>query len=176
MLKRILLILLLQTLFLVALIGFRQWTLNTGTPIILETEPIDPRSLFSGDYVRLRYKISTVLINPAEKKFTRGQKVYVSIKPENNQWAATGIYIKKPKVPSDQIVIKGYIQAILPDNRVQVAYGIENYFVPENEGKKLEQPTLNEKVSVKVSVDRLGNAAISGIFINQKQIYQETLF
>ena len=48
----------LQTLALVGMIGVQQYTLNEGTPVLLETEPIDPRSLFRGDFVILNYAIS----------------------------------------------------------------------------------------------------------------------
>ena len=42
-----------QVAALAAMIADKQWTLNTGTQVVLQTEPVDPRSLFMGDYARL---------------------------------------------------------------------------------------------------------------------------
>ena len=55
---KIALLVLVQIGALVAMIANKQWTLNTGTPVLLQTAPVDPRSLFMGDYARLAYSIS----------------------------------------------------------------------------------------------------------------------
>ena len=47
------LVVLLQTAALVGMVAIKQRTLITGTPVLLKTEPVDPRSLFRGDYVIL---------------------------------------------------------------------------------------------------------------------------
>jgi uncharacterized membrane-anchored protein len=38
------------------------WPLWTGTPIYLDVRPVDPRSLFRGDYVTLAYAIDTLTL------------------------------------------------------------------------------------------------------------------
>jgi uncharacterized membrane-anchored protein len=48
---------------LAAMITDKQWTLNTGTPVVLQTEPVDPRSLFMGDYARLAYPINRLRLD-----------------------------------------------------------------------------------------------------------------
>ena len=60
---RLLILALVQTAVLAALIGFRQWTLETGTPVVLAIRPVDPRSLFQGDYVQLSYEIGHLRID-----------------------------------------------------------------------------------------------------------------
>lgn len=40
-----------------ALVADKEHTLRTGTTVYLELQPVDPRSLIQGDYMRLRYKI-----------------------------------------------------------------------------------------------------------------------
>jgi hypothetical protein len=56
-----------------------QWTLETGVPVLLETQPIDPRSLFRGDYVRLNYTVSDLDLDvlSGEDEFRRHDDVYV---------------------------------------------------------------------------------------------------
>ena len=47
--------------FVVGVVGYLIWSkeriVSGGTEVILETRPIDPRDLFRGEYVILRYKI-----------------------------------------------------------------------------------------------------------------------
>jgi hypothetical protein len=57
-----------------------------------------------------------------------------------------------------------------------VRYGIENYFVPEGEGRALERPKPNEKVTIQVAVDRYGRAGIQAVLVNGQPRYVERLF
>lgn len=41
-----------------ALVGQNEWVLATGTPVLLELAPVDPRSLMQGDYMNLTYSIA----------------------------------------------------------------------------------------------------------------------
>jgi uncharacterized membrane-anchored protein len=59
---------------------------------------------------------------------------------------------------------------------VTVRYGIEDYFVPEGEGRVLERPVAGEAVSLRIAVDRFGNGAIQALLINGVERYRETLF
>lgn len=174
--NRILFIIIIQTLILFSIIAFRQWTLNTGTLITLETAPIDPRSLFSGDYVILNYKISQV---PAGKelidKVKQNETVYVVLKPSGSYWVAESIETSKLTLSPPMIAVKALVNYKDATN-VYLKYGIENYFIPEGEGKKFENVKLGKNISVKVAVDRFGNAAIASVLIDNKEIYQEKLF
>ena len=49
-----------QALVLGVMAGEREFILITGERIRLRTAPIDPRDPFRGDFVRLRYEISSV--------------------------------------------------------------------------------------------------------------------
>ena len=49
-----------QILVLGVMAGKREFILATGERVFLRTAPIDPRDPFRGDFVRLRYDISTV--------------------------------------------------------------------------------------------------------------------
>jgi len=153
----------LQLLVLVGLIGSRQWTLMTGRPVLLETVPVDPRSLFRGDYVILRYKISTLdpeIIPPDEETPRRGQTVYVTLCPQGRYWEAAAASRRRPPVGPEEVVIKGRWRG---GHRVQ--YGIEQYFVPEGQGREIERLRGRRadgaaQLAVEVAVDRAGRAAI----------------
>lgn len=184
---RIGIIVALQTVALLGMVGMKQYTLSTGTPIVLKTQPIDPRSLFSGDYVRLNYAISQLDLTKlgGEKAFQRGDTVYVVVKQGKEYWEPVAVYRKYPAAAAGQLAIKGKVEYLnqnrwqssdTPGERVMsisVKYGIENYFVPEGEGLALERPEPGETVSIRVVVDKYGNPAIKAVLVNGVERYVE---
>ena len=57
-----------------------------------------------------------------------------------------------------------------------IKYGIESYFVPEGEGKRLEDLVRERKLQVLVAVGADGEAAIKGLLIDGALQYEEPLF
>ena len=155
--------------------------LKTGREIVLPIQPVDPRDLFKGDYVRLGYAISTVPAKAvAGDILTGGKAVFVTIEPQTDgNWAVVQAATRYPKdVTAGQIVLRA-----LPDrNRgwsngpIGVRYGLERYFVPEGKGGDLEKLARDTKLSAIVAVDATGNAAIKGLSVDGKRIYEEPLF
>jgi len=187
---RLLLIIVLQSLVLGGMIAKRQWTLNSGTPVVLETQPVDPRSLFRGDYVHFNYAVSRLHLDElsGDDNFARHEDVFVLLQPGEPYWQAAAVYHTMPPVQGGQVVIKGRVeyafeqwwnpqtQANEARRHIAVRYGIEDYFVPEGVGRKLERPTEGEVISLRIAVDRYGNGAIQALLINGVERYRETLF
>ena len=189
---RLALVVVLQTAALVYMIGARQWTLATGTPVVLETVPIDPRSLFSGDYVRLGYRISRLDLSEiaGERNFRNHDVVYVTLRPGTPTWYPVSVCHDFPVVPQGDVAIRGEVTGITngawnPAARrweegsasvLSVRYGIESYFVPEGEGRELENPGRDAPVSVRVAVDHAGRAGIQAILVDGVVRYEERLF
>lgn len=186
---RIALVVALQTIALAVMVGMKQYTLNTGTPIVLKTEPIDPRSLFSGDYVRLNYSIRRLNLEQlaGDDVFDYHDRVYVVLERRDSYWEAVSVHHGRLEAAPGQVIIKGEVENGFgtvwssADNRrdklktIEVRYGIENYFVPEGEGRDLERPKPGEVVSIRVMVDRFGNAGINAVLVNGKERYVERL-
>jgi uncharacterized membrane-anchored protein len=169
----------LQTAALVAMVGVKQWTLGTGTPVLLETRPVDPRSLFRGDYVILRYAINTLDAGlpgmPADIK--HGETLYVTLREEAPYWKAVSVHSVRPEPMAGAVVIKGETQYGRSGAKtVEMRYGIEEYFVPEGEGRDIERTRRDGKVSILVAVDRFGNAGIKAVLIDGATRYEEKLF
>ena len=189
---RIAILLLLQTAALAAMIGMKQHTLMTGTEVLLETEPIDPRSLFRGDYVRLNYKISQLELEQldGDDKFERGEEVFVVLSPGEKYWNAVSIHHGMPQPAAPAVAIQG--QAEWTADRIfdrdtatehsgsvlQAKYGIENYFVPEGEGRELEMRGGNNAhvVDIRIAVDKNGDAGIKAVLVDGEEKYVESLF
>jgi uncharacterized membrane-anchored protein len=187
---RLLILIALQSVVLVAMIGMKQWTLSTGIPVVLETQPIDPRSLFQGDYVRLNYTISTLDLAKlsSDRPFKAHERIYVLLRKGDPYWAPVSLHHERPGMRPDHVALKGRVVGVgnrrwIQESRswevtehLTVRYGIENYFVPEGEGRDLERPKPGEKVSTRVAVDRFGNAGIKAVLVNGQPRYTETLF
>ena len=60
---KLIIVVALQSLAILAMVGGKVQTLITGDLIILRTVPVDPRSLFRGDFVRLRYEITRLAVD-----------------------------------------------------------------------------------------------------------------
>ena len=162
--------------------------LKSGQEARLELTPVDPRDLFRGDYVVLDYRIGTVNI-PADvpTSFTRGQQVFVTLRPDaSNKSKAVAISAERPAVSGTDIVISGVVSSAstcmlnetgaidckLGRRAVGVRYGLESYFVPEGEGKKIEL-TPKALLEVVAAIAPSGQAAIKRLLIDGKPAYDE---
>ncbi len=166
---------------------YKEYTLRTGTEVMLKTVPIDPRDLFRGDYVTLNYEISTLNLEeiPAEDSyFEYNDRIYLALELKDGYGVPKKIY-RTP--PEDELYIKGMVKDVIHDweedeagiiteephiKELRVEYGIESYFVPEGRGIEIEsqQWTGREGVNVKVVVDKYGNAVIKSLLSDGKEL------
>jgi len=176
-----------MTLVLVGMVAMKQYTLSTGTLVQLETRPVDPRSLFRGDYVRLRYAISLLDLKDlsGDTNFARGDTVYVVLAEGAPFWMPVSVHRAIPMPAAGQIVIKGEVTrhwTYLGDDKrpatdqLDVSYGIESYFVPEGQGRELEAPDKVGLITIVAAVDRFGNAGIKQILVDGLPRFTEKLF
>lgn len=173
------LLVLLQLGVLTFMISYQKHLLKTGTSILLECEPIDPRSLFSGDYVILNYKIHNLSqcikskecasLKPEEiSDFEKGDTIYLALQTkEKNPFAQVVSYSKnfkklKLKYP---IIIKSIVTSW---RTYRVSIGANHYYVPQFEGKKIEKEMKN--VSAEVVISKNGKSALKKLFINNKEV------
>lgn len=178
---------------LAAMIADKQWTLNTGTPVVLQTEPVDPRSLFMGDYARLAYSIGRLRLDGetalgGDKDFKRHDTVWVALKPDPDGAKAVSVHHWRSAIGPGLLALKGEVQYFndyewdratnksLKQRTLQVRYGIEQYYVQEGTGRQVERPRGGEKVSILAAIDTRGKAGILAVLFDGKERYRETLF
>jgi len=97
---KFILVILVQVLVLTGMMGYRYYWVSTGERVVLKTVPVDPRSLFRGEYARLRYDISTIDFDETNTapKFHRNERVYVDLnKNEDGTWSAGAVHTERPK-------------------------------------------------------------------------------
>jgi uncharacterized membrane-anchored protein len=152
----------------------KEQTLRTGRMVVLETVPVDPRDFLRGDYVILRYKLSSLDLNQIESKkkwyrYHPGERIYVKLEPKGKFWQAVAIYEKKDGTINGLFIKGKVMKCYYATKLLEVNYGIESYFVPEGEGRDIEKKMRGNKgsVSVEVVVDSSGNALIKRVYIDE---------
>src|SRR4030042_7036272 len=90
---KFILLVLFQAVLLIGIIAYRQHWVSTGEKILLRTVPFDPRDLFRGDFVDLRYEISTLDLGKLgiKESFKPGDKAFVLLEqnPDGTYYATS---------------------------------------------------------------------------------------
>ena len=159
----------------------RVWLVKTGREIVLPIAPVDPRDLFKGDFVRLAYPISRLEnVEISEPKPHDRAWAYAVIEPlpvKEDGWRVVRIDAQMPRdLKPEQVVLKAKTTSSWSDRRQTLRYGLERYYVPEGTGLELERIAAQRKMAAIVAVDRSGNAAIKGLAIDGKKVYDEPMF
>ena len=144
-----------QLVFLIGFIGVREVALRTGTEVVLQTVPVDPRSLLQGDYAILDYEIAR--LPEWMDGLSVGSTVYVALQEERDVWTSSS-YTEERSHVAGEVFIKGRIDRI-----GRADFGIGTYFVPEGTGHIVERA---QDVKVVVSVDEDGNAVIKDVLVD----------
>ena len=124
--------------------------------MILQTVPVDPRSLLQGDHVVLKYEISTLPEYLSDQPV--GRTVYVTLREKGDVWES--VFYDTIRPSDDEVFIKGTVGS---DRRLD--FGVGTYFVPEGTGHIIERAT---DVKVKVSVGNSGSAVIKEVIVDGK--------
>jgi uncharacterized membrane-anchored protein len=166
--KFLILVLTLQTAWLLGTVVVQERALADGKVIRLETRPADPRDLLRGDYLMLNYKISDVPTNlfspPVKKGLPRGTVIFVALAPGTNQFyevvrASTNEF----RPSADEVLLKGKsARWWTTTNSIHVEYGLERYYVAEGTGN----PT--GKLTVQAIVPASGHPKIKEVFVGGK--------
>ena len=148
--KGLLVALIIPIIALALLTGYKKYILSIGKEITLPITGYDPRDLLSGHYL-------IYTINYGVKKLCSGsphrvkKPSYVCLHPKkfSNHW-----------IDNCKIMIKGVC------NRNRFEAGIERYYVPEKEAKKLENLIQSNSASIVLSITKNGEAQIKDLLIN----------
>jgi uncharacterized membrane-anchored protein len=161
--------------------------LREGVEVTLQARPVDPRDVLRGDYVTLNYDISSLPAGPLKDQpaGTRNPTVFVELAPNSDGiYEAISVHADAVAVNSPEVVIRGRVaygascgltRGLFCD-RLQIRYNLESYFVPEGEGRKLEQARDQRKLMVVAAVAPSGRAAIKRLVVGGEPAYDEPWF
>lgn len=165
-------------------VGERTYILRTGTEIRLKTEAVDPRDLLRGDYVVLNYPISQIRRDqivgslPTTRKEVRFHVRLVS--------GADGYAVVKeasveplPAEPDTVVLVTEpvtFVPGLGSNAAITVRYGIERFYLPEGEGRAIEQQRNQGAVTVAARVSASGKVQLRQLFVAGEAVYQEPDF
>jgi len=146
------------------------YPLWTGKEIKIKTIPVDPRSLFRGNYARLQYDISTIDATyfDGKKDLRNDEVVYVKLKP-----AEDGLFVFEDaglEKPEKGPFLRGRLQRNRSRNKssiYNVRYGIEAYFAPKEKALALEKDLRRGGVAI-IMIAENGKATLKDIVTNEK--------
>ncbi|PID76558.1 MAG: hypothetical protein CSB24_06000 [Deltaproteobacteria bacterium] len=144
------------------------YPLWTGREIKLATVPVDPRSMFRGNYARLNYQISEIPgadINTARVP-RHGEIVFIRLAADKNGlYSYNGASLKKPQ---DGLFIRGRIQTYssVKRDKYRVKYGIEAFFAPKKKALQLEK-RLRDNALARIMIAGNGKAALLDVIADK---------
>jgi len=177
---------LLQTALLAWMIVDRALLLRNGTEVRLSVRPVDPRDLLRGHYVILSYPISTIRTDEVggDEDFDYYDPIYVTLAEAGETWQAVSIHHEPP---GEGVYLKGTVER--PYRRdadtcrdgaacqeLGITYNLEQFFVPEGEGRDLERLRNDQRMSVDVAVASGGRAALKRLLVDDVVRYEESLY
>jgi uncharacterized membrane-anchored protein len=169
------------------MVGDRVRILRTGTEVLLQTRPVDPRDFLRGDYVVLTYEISTLKAGELKDTPVAGENdvVYVKLAPKpDGFFQAVSAHRAPVALAPGEVLIRAHVgsgslcsgQPRVLCETLRPRYGIESYFVPQGEGRELEKARNDGKISIIAAVAPGGRAAIKRLLLDGKPVYDEPLF
>lgn len=152
--RSLLLVTVLILFVILSFILYNEWPFLAGEKIVLAIEPVDPFDLLRGQYMTIRYDISTI---DNIDGFRIGEDVFVSLtKDSHGIWRMDSFSRLKP---NDKDFIKGKVVSVY-GNSARIEYGIEQFFFERN----ANLPTIN--ITAKVAVSSSGRAKLVQLLQN----------
>jgi uncharacterized membrane-anchored protein len=152
--------------------------LQTGREVVLKIKPRDPRDPFKGYYSSLNYDISQLdprLMAGGHPEFTAGDTAYVLLRsgPEGHA-VPVSLYRSMPVQMTGDVVARGTVSAVAPD-RINLTYGIEEYYLPQVEAERLDAIPV-ESIRVVAVAGADGQLAIKRLLVEGEPAYEEPPF
>lgn len=172
---------------LTSMIAGRAAILRSGTEIVLQVEPVDPRDLLRGDYVVLSYNVSRIDLSlfevaPPRDSEAGGRTVFVRLAPDGDGiWQPVVASLDgRPAaaIADGQVDIRGESQGGLweQSTHLGVFYGIERFYVPEGEGRPIEENLNTRAFTMRVAVASDGTAQIKSFHDGDTLLFEEALY
>lgn len=163
--------------------------LRDGAEFILKSEPVDPRDLLRGDYVRLQYEgisiVDGALFEGRWPEKGSVAPVWLTLaKGDDGLAIVKAASFERPERLDDGTVALRSKPARLPNRPnpdeasppVYLQFGIERYYVPEGEGLEIEKARNEGRTTVAVRISKDGEAQIARLMIDGEALYEEPVY
>jgi uncharacterized membrane-anchored protein len=175
-------------------IGFLSWiilaraaVLRDGREILLKVEPVDPRDLLRGDYVRLGYEISRIPVGmvadmPADGTVAAGD-IHVRLRRQaDGYWQAASARLggaAEQPAGAEEVELRGRVAPawnLGPDATLSVDYGMERFYLPEGEGRPIERDMNVRSFGIVAAVGNDGTPQIKALMDGETKLFEEPLY
>ena len=137
-----------------AMAGLAAADLAFGQEITLKAQPVDPLDVFRGNYVVLRYEISSL---PCSERFGRRDGLRASRGVGGRRGArATPTRVVR-QAPSSAAA---HATTTSPGESVGIEYGIETYYASAERAREIEASIAQGDLQVVIDLDDDGSARI----------------
>ena len=137
-----------------ALAGLAAADLAFGEEIRLQAEPVDPVDVFRGNYVVLRYEISSL---PVLGEVRRGDTVCARLQESDGVWRAN---YADPGKPTGTVICGRARNDASPGESVGIEYGIETYYASAERAREIEESIAQGDLYAVIDLDADGSARI----------------
>lgn len=100
-------------------------------------------------------------------------------KQQDGFWVVTESSFNALPPQPETVILRSlpfYSAGLAAGDSIRVEYGIERYYVPEGEGKPIEEARNDDNVAIAVRVSPAGGAQIRSLLVDGKPIYEEPLY
>ena len=154
-----------QIFVLIGMVARATLPLWIGTEIRVETVPVDPRSLFRGNYARLRYEFGILPYDALStvEGLRVGEIVYVTLREgEGGKFEFMRATMERP---TNGMFLRGRL--VTTSRPLHVKYGIEAFFTPKERALELERDLRNGGIAILMVTDA-GRAALKDVVPNRE--------
>ena len=137
-----------------ALAGLAAADLAFGEEIRLQAEPVDAVDVFRGNYVVLRYEISSL---PVLGEVRRGDTVCARLRESDGVWRAN---YADSRHPTGTVICGRARNDASPGESVGIEYGIETYYASAERAREIEESIAQGDLYVVIDLDADGSARI----------------
>lgn len=126
-----------------------------GREIRLRAEPVDPLDVFRGNYVVLRYEISTL---PVQYDTERGERLCTELDEDDGTWR--GSYALPGGPSGDTSICGRATRDARAGEEVTIEYGIETYYASAERAEEIEASIAEGETYAVVDLDDDGSARV----------------
>lgn len=146
------------------LAGLAAADLAFGRELRLVAQPVDPVDIFRGNYVVLRYEISTVT---AVFSVRSGERVCVRLHERDGAW--TGDVGIPGTGDADDVICGRARSDAEAGSPVGVEYGIETYYASAERARELERSISRGELYTVIDLDDDGSARIERLEVGGRE-------
>lgn len=146
----------------------------TGERATLQVVPVDPRDLLRGDYVIINLaaaRISSDVKGSAAAK--KGDRIFVGLSTAGEE-PAQPVVVTKDRQSAGSLAIAGTVRSVSQDH-IRVDYGIDAFFLPEGEGRKIERLAA-DRLLLEVSITGDGRSLPLALLVDGKAFKSDSIF